>query len=95
MSRTLYKCPYCEKHYVAADKSKQYNAKQSLYEHMEKEHKTELGDLSPAQVYFNSKYNKTHGNCVICGKITKWNESTERYNRFCSNKCKHIQYSLW
>lgn len=89
MSRTIYKCPYCDKKYVATDKSKQANAKKSLYEHMECNHHDMLNNRTPAQVYFNHKYNKSAGKCVICGKETEWNEATERYNRFCSVKCKN------
>jgi endogenous inhibitor of DNA gyrase (YacG/DUF329 family) len=88
MGRTIYKCPFCDNKYVAETKEKQRSAKNALYRHMENKHKELLGDLSPAQVYFNFRYNKTHGSCVICGKETKWNEATERYERFCSEKCK-------
>jgi endogenous inhibitor of DNA gyrase (YacG/DUF329 family) len=88
LARTIFKCPFCDTKYVADDPKKKANAKKSLYEHMEKNHYDDLDGLSPAQVYFNYKYNKTHGTCVICGKETAWNESTERYNRFCSDACK-------
>jgi hypothetical protein len=50
---------------------------------MEKKHEDQLEGLSPAQFYFNHKYNKTGGKCIICSKSTKWNESTERYERIC------------
>jgi len=88
MARIIYKCPYCENKYLANDKNDQPKAKTALYTHMETVHKDELGNLSPAQAYFNFKYKKTHGSCVMCRKDTKWNESTERYERFCSEKCK-------
>jgi len=88
MARTIYKCPYCENKYVANDKKDQPKAKSALYTHMETTHKDELKDMSPAQAYFNFRYKKTHGSCVMCHKETKWNEATERYERFCSEKCK-------
>jgi hypothetical protein len=50
---------------------------------MDKAHKDQMGDLSPAQFYFNNKYKKAGGKCIICQKSTKWNESTERYERIC------------
>lgn len=42
-------------------------------------------DMTPWQFVYYLKTNKTHGNCVICKKPTKWNEKTHKYNRFCEN----------
>jgi len=86
-NKKVFSCPFCDKKYVGPSDNPS-GAKLALYKHMEDEHKEMLGGLSPAQVYFNMKYNKTHGSCVICKKETEWNESTERYNRFCSEECK-------
>lgn len=88
MARTFYKCPFCTNRYVANDKKDQPKAKSALYAHMEEQHHEDLHGLSPAQVYFNYKYKKTRGSCVMCHAETKWNESVERYERFCSEKCK-------
>lgn len=75
-----FKCPFCNKRYISKD---------SLYNHIENLHKDDLPeDMTPAHYYFNYKYKKEFGKCVICGKQTEWNESVERYNRFCSNECK-------
>ena len=87
MSR-IFKCPYCTNKYLAENKEKYSEAKIALYTHMEEKHKEELGGLSPAQAYFNYVNKKTRGSCVICKKETKWSETTERYERFCSDKCK-------
>lgn len=57
---------------------------------MDKEHDTELGDLSPANVYFNYRNKKTSGSCIICGKETKFNEVTEKYERVHDGKCKEL-----
>jgi hypothetical protein len=73
----VFKCPFCDHKY----KEKQY-----LYNHLENKHKEQLNGLSPAQIYFNHKYNKTGGKCIICRKSTKWNETTERYERICDRK---------
>ena len=63
--------------------------KQSLYQHMEKEHLDQLNGLSPAHIYFNFRNKKTFGLCVWCRvNHTDFNEETERYERFCSKKCK-------
>lgn len=90
MSKYIYKCPLCEAKYVTEDKNKRNNIKNSLYKHLDTKHSDELNGLSPAQYYFNYKNKKTHGSCVICKKETKWNESTEKYERFCSKRCKEI-----
>lgn len=74
------KCPMCDVKYVSKD---------ALYGHIEKEHSDELEDKSPAQLYFNLTRNKTQGLCVICRSPVKFNEVTEKYNRFCENpECK-------
>jgi endogenous inhibitor of DNA gyrase (YacG/DUF329 family) len=88
MDRIIIKCPYCDAKYVAPNKEELPNAKKALYSHMEENHQNDMGGMSPSQSYFNYKNRKLKGNCVICGKETKWNESTEHYERFCSDKCK-------
>lgn len=77
--KIIYRCPYCEY---------KYNSKDALYGHMEKQHKDQLNGLSPAQAYFNYKYKKDGGKCIICKGPTKWNEATEKYERLCSDACK-------
>lgn len=78
-----FKCPFCEKKYVS---------KSGLYEHMETNHNEQLEGLSPAHYYFDYRNkNTTHkGLCTQCRKKpTEFNEKTEKYNRFCSEKCKN------
>lgn len=75
------KCIYCSKKYVD---------KKALYNHIEKVHGDYVpSDISVAQHYFNMRNKKTGGRCVICGNSSKWNESVERYERFCSEGCKN------
>lgn len=77
-----FKCPLCDKKYVS---------KQSLYDHMDNNHKDNLLGLSPAHYYFDWRNrNTTHkGKCTECGKETLFNEKTEKYDRLCKNpKCK-------
>lgn len=77
-----YKCPFCGRVYV--------RDKISLYTHMDANHHELLGGLSPAQVYFNSRNKKDllnkYGRSIISGKPTKFNETTERYERFANEK---------
>jgi calcineurin-like phosphoesterase family protein/uncharacterized C2H2 Zn-finger protein len=75
-----FKCPHCSKKYVE---------KESLYSHIEKAHPNAIPEgTSVAQHYFNIKNKKTHGSCVICGGETKWDEATERYERFDKEICR-------
>ena len=80
LNKKKFKCPLCDK---------KYDNKQSLYDHLEKEHKEQLGKLSPANFFFNMYYKKNSGKCVICGLPTIFNERIERYERLCSRpQCK-------
>lgn len=82
MTNKSYKCPLCTKKYVE---------KQSLYNHLDREHKEQLEGLSPAHWYFDWRNkNTTHqGLCTQCRKNpTEFNEITEKYQRFCSQECK-------
>lgn len=69
-----YKCAYCEKRLD----------RQSLIRHIEKDHEAEIPEgYSPTRVVFNLINKKDHGNCVICGAETKWDENKARYDRIC------------
>lgn len=86
----LINCPFCKKRYLN---------KESLYNHMEKEHSDEMCGLSSKQIYFNykNKYalTKGFGKSVISGKPTKFNEITCRYERFLpEEKDQYRQYFL-
>ncbi|WP_304576680.1 hypothetical protein [Romboutsia ilealis] len=67
-----------------------YKSLEGLYSHIEEEHEELIPkDMSVEQYYYFMKTGKSHGNCVMCKGATKWNESTQKYHRFCSNpKCK-------
>lgn len=77
----LYKCPFCSLKFVE---------KQGVYLHMSDEHHDELHGLPASQVFFNyrNRYalTKGFGKSVISGLPTKWNEVTERYERFANDK---------
>lgn len=74
-----FKCPLC---------NNKYTNKKALYNHLEDKHEDQLNDLSPANFYFNFRNKKTHGTCIMCKEHTKFNETTEKYERLCSDKCK-------
>ena len=72
------KCPLC---------GKTFKTKEYLVNHIDKSHSEQIPESWSASRYENYlRTNKTHGNCVVCGKETDWNESTWKYNRICGNK---------
>lgn len=86
MANKLFKCPFCDRKYL--DKA-------SLYDHMSSVHSNMMAGLPAAQVYFNfrNKYalNKTFGKSIISNKPTKFNLTTERYEKF-ANDAEKEQY---
>ena len=77
------KCKICGKKYVS---------KQSLIDHIEKTHASNIPEGWNAARYENFlRTGKTEGRCVYCHKETGWNDATGKYNRMCgSEKCKKV-----
>lgn len=72
------KCPLC---------GKTFRNKECLVNHIDRSHSEQIPENWSASRYENYlRTNKTHGNCVVCGKETDWNESTWKYNRICGDK---------
>ena len=64
---------------------KKFSSKAMLFHHIEENYSHLLNeDITPARLYFNLKYKKTEGKCVMSGKPTLWNEKLQRYERFYS-----------
>ena len=73
-----YKCPYCEERKTKVD----------LVHHIDRKHEEIIPEnYTASRVVFNMINKKECGHCVNCGKETKWNENTWKYNRYCSEKC--------
>lgn len=73
-----YKCPYCEERKTKVD----------LVHHIDRKHEEMIPEnYTASRVVFNMINKKECGHCVNCGKETKWNENTWKYNRYCSEKC--------
>lgn len=75
-----YACPYCGEKFI----------KDKLVDHIDHEHDDELPiNYTAYRAAYDVVNNKPgHGSCVCCGKDTKWNEKTQKYNRLCGNpKC--------
>lgn len=75
------KCPLCDDNFISID---------GLQEHVEEDHIDEIPeDYSPMRYLYYLRTGKTHGSCIVCHKDTEWNETTNKYHRFCKNpKCK-------
>lgn len=77
---TRIKCKFCNRYLKDAD---------AYAAHLENTHPDFIPeDMDGWRFYYYLKTGKTHGNCIICGKETRWNERTHKYHRFCDNpKC--------
>lgn len=81
MATTKIKCKFCDSYFVDVP---------GYVQHLDEIHHDMIPkNMVPWQFYYYLKTGKTHGNCIMCKKETKWNDSTHKYNRFCDNpKCK-------
>ena len=76
-----YKCRLCDEIYPTLE---------DVVLHVDEYHQDIIPDgWTALQVYYKMKTHKTHGNCIMCKAETDWNQSTNKYHRFCTNvKCK-------
>ena len=59
-------------------------SRQDYIRHIEDKHMDELPEgYTPTHYVFDQINKKDHGNCVICGRETKWDENKARYDRIC------------
>ena len=78
-----YKCPYCEQKY---ERSK-------LHIHIQNKHENLIPEgYTALRVAFNTINNKTEGHCIMCGKVSDWNEDKGRYERLCNDPKCHEAY---
>lgn len=77
----VYKCPICKRTYKTFE---------GWENHIKDEHPEAVPkDMTMKQYLYYILTGKTAGVCMVCKKPTPWNESTCRYDRFCTNpKCK-------
>lgn len=77
MAKTKIKCKHCDSYFLDIP---------GYVQHLDEAHKDFIPkNMTAYQYYYYLKTGKTHGNCVVCKKETKWNETTHKYNRFCDN----------
>lgn len=75
------KCYTCDEKFTSLE---------NLYAHIEEEHFDTIPvNFTVPRFYYYQKTGRTHGNCIMCKKPTNWNDSTNKYHRFCDDpKCK-------
>ena len=76
-----YKCPEC---------GAKYKSLQTWGNHIANVHPELIPtNWSYARYFYYILTKKDHGACVVCKNDTEWNESTQKYERFCNNpECK-------
>ena len=78
-----YKCPYCEQKY---ERSK-------LHIHIQNKHEDLIPEgYTALRVAFNTINNKIEGHCIMCGRVSDWNEDKGRYERLCNDPKCHEAY---
>ena len=78
-----YKCPYCEQKYE----------RNKLHIHIQNKHENMIPEgYTALRVAFNVINNKTEGHCIMCGKVSDWNEDKGRYERLCNDPKCHEAY---
>jgi hypothetical protein len=84
------------KTYIFPLDRKKFSTKGALYAHIEESFPNLISDqMPPSRLYFNLKYGKTTGKCVMTGKPTLWNTITERYERFADDKAKEAYREMF
>lgn len=88
----IYKCQHCDFTITPKmnDKKDKISAKHKMGEHYELKHKDLLPkDMTGYQWFYYLLTKKDHGSCIICHRLTDFNEATMKYSRFCNNpQCK-------
>ena len=78
-----YKCPYCEQKFE----------RNKLHIHIQNKHEEQIPEgYTALRVAFNTINNKTEGHCIMCGKVSDWNEDKGRYERLCNDPKCHEAY---
>lgn len=74
------KCKICGKMFKDID---------HLVSHIEEVHSSQIfPGFTPSQYEYYLRTGKKSGRCVVCGGETGWNQSTNKYHRLCSDKCR-------
>ena len=75
-------CPICGERII--------NEPNSMISHISEEHDDLIPmGQHPGEFLYLRTHNEQPRKCMICKKPTSWNEKTNKYNAFCSEKCKN------
>lgn len=75
------KCPICGEKVI--------DGKSNMIAHIDKYHSDDIPFGKTAGEYlYLLQHNGKARKCMMCPKETHWNTATEKYNAFCSDKCK-------
>lgn len=76
-----YKCPDC---------GIKYQSLKTWGNHIDSKHPNTIPNgWSYARYFYYLQTGRDSGSCIVCKKDTLWNETTQKYNRFCENpNCK-------
>ena len=75
------KCPFCGERVLYG--------KDNMITHISKEHMDIIPDgQPPGEFLYLYENNGEARKCLICKRPTSWNLATNKYNTFCSDKCK-------
>jgi len=81
------KCPICYEKIV--------NGRENMCLHLDKEHSDVIPIGQPTgEFLYLSEHNGQPRKCMICKKGTTWNSKTNKYNAFCSDRCKQEYVKL-
>lgn len=81
------KCPLCQEKVIGN--------KTNMANHLEREHEEEIPEgQSPGEYLYLTEHEGQPRKCMICKKPTEWNPKTNKYNAFCSEKCKEEYVKL-
>lgn len=74
-------CPLCREKFTSLS---------GIHDHINEDHSESIPPgYDAARYYYYLLTEKTSGKCIVCGKPTNWNPSTNKYKRFCEDpKCK-------
>lgn len=81
------KCPFCGEKVI--------EGKSNMISHIERYHSDDIptGQTAGEYLYLH-EHNGKGRKCMMCPNTTKWNNATEKYNAFCSDKCKEAYVKM-
>ena len=87
MAKEYVKCPVC--------REKIKTGINNMSTHLIDSHEDDIPkDMTPEEYYYRLLHKGQGKKCMVCKKETKWNEAVNKFNPFCSTKCKDAYVAL-